>query len=88
MRIAITFTGRVQGVGFRATVRDLARDLHLVGFVRNEPDGSVYLEAQGQESLLEQLTHQVTAARSSFIHSSSQVILPESSTETSFRIDR
>jgi len=39
--------GRVQMVGFRAFVRRHARDLGLTGWVRNEPDGSVAVEAAG-----------------------------------------
>ena len=45
--VALKIIGLVQGVGFRAsTVRQASR-LHLKGFVRNEPDGSVYIEAEG-----------------------------------------
>ena len=43
------FTGHVQGVGFRATCRQLANRHGLTGWVRNEPDSSVRLEAQGKE---------------------------------------
>jgi acylphosphatase len=39
--------GRVQGVGFRATVRYYARQLGLLGSVRNLPDGSVEICVQG-----------------------------------------
>ncbi|MFG0283391.1 MAG: acylphosphatase [Phycisphaerales bacterium JB039] len=41
------YTGRVQGVGFRATTLSIARDYDVVGWVRNDPDGAVTLEAQG-----------------------------------------
>ena len=47
MRLQIKVTGRVQGVFFRASTRDKAVELGLYGFVRNEPDGSVYMEVQG-----------------------------------------
>ncbi|MCB0495024.1 MAG: acylphosphatase [Cyclobacteriaceae bacterium] len=47
MRLKIKVTGRVQGVFFRASTRDKAVELGLYGFVRNEPDGSVYMEVQG-----------------------------------------
>lgn len=50
----IRVTGRVQGVFFRASARDVARGLGLNGFVRNEPDGSVYIEAEGGERDLSQ----------------------------------
>jgi acylphosphatase len=40
-------TGRVQGVGFRWFVRECARELGLAGCVRNEPDGSVIVDAAG-----------------------------------------
>lgn len=47
-------TGRVQGVGFRAATRAQAQSLGLDGFVQNQPDGSVYAEAVGTETQLDQ----------------------------------
>ena len=47
--------GRVQGVFFRSNMEAKARELKLAGFVRNEPDGSVYIEAEGEEKALEEL---------------------------------
>jgi acylphosphatase len=59
LRRRIVFSGRVQGVGFRATARDAASGHPVSGWVRNEPDGSVLLEVQGTavavESYLEEL---------------------------------
>jgi acylphosphatase len=43
----IIFSGRVQGVGFRFTVHSIARRCQLTGMVRNLPDGSVEMIAQG-----------------------------------------
>jgi len=40
--------GQVQGMGFRASARTRAQRLGVTGFVRNEPDGSVYVEAEGE----------------------------------------
>ena len=48
-------SGRVQGVGFRATVETLALQLALTGEVRNLPDGRVEIYAQGSKSQLERL---------------------------------
>jgi acylphosphatase len=39
--------GRVQGVGFRYSARNMAAGLDLKGFVRNRADGSVYIEIEG-----------------------------------------
>lgn len=48
----IKISGQVQGVFFRETARREAGKLDIRGFVRNEPDGMVYIEAEGtQESL-------------------------------------
>ena len=53
MRVEGFFLGRVQGVGFRATTRDAAQRHGLTGWVRNEPDGSVALVAEGPDSAVE-----------------------------------
>jgi acylphosphatase len=50
-----TVRGRVQGVGFRYFVRKEARQLALRGSVRNQPDGTVYVEAAGDRSSLDRL---------------------------------
>ena len=42
-------SGKVQGVFFRAATKEQADLLGVKGFVRNEPDGNVYIEAEGEE---------------------------------------
>ncbi|MBN2611474.1 MAG: acylphosphatase [Bacteroidales bacterium] len=49
----IVITGMVQGVGFRYTARQVAESLGITGFVRNLYDGSVYIEAEGSETNME-----------------------------------
>ena len=51
----ITVSGLVQGVFFRASTKEQAKQLGITGFVRNQPDGSVYLEAEGDEASLQSL---------------------------------
>ena len=48
-------SGRVQGVGYRAFTREVARNLELKGFVRNLPDGRVEVYAEGEEESLKKL---------------------------------
>ena len=55
IRKRIVFHGRVQGVGFRYTAKYLAQSLGLTGWVRNEWDGTVTLEIQGREMLINKL---------------------------------
>ncbi len=45
----ITVFGHVQGVGFRNSASHQARYLGINGFIKNLPDGSVYLEAEGDD---------------------------------------
>lgn len=51
----VRFIGRVQGVGFRSSAAYAAKHLGLTGTVKNLPDGSVELVAQGPEDNLETL---------------------------------
>jgi acylphosphatase len=51
-RVHVFYAGRVQGVGFRFTVRELACGYEVTGFVRNLVDGRVELVAEGAESEL------------------------------------
>ena len=54
-RVHARVRGRVQGVAYRASTRHEASRLGLAGWVRNMPDGSVELEAQGPSDVVEQL---------------------------------
>jgi acylphosphatase len=54
-RLQAVVRGRVQGVGYRAFVLDEASRLGLSGWVANEPDGSVRLQAEGRRDDLDVL---------------------------------
>ena len=50
--VNIKIYGEVQGVGFRDAAYWKARKSEIAGFVMNEPDGPVYIEAEGEEAAL------------------------------------
>lgn len=50
--LTVKIYGQVQAVGFRYSAGHVARQLGITGFARNEPDGSVYIEAEGEEVAL------------------------------------
>ncbi|MFX1389028.1 MAG: acylphosphatase [Promethearchaeota archaeon] len=54
-RIRIKVYGYVQGVFFRYTTRKVAQRLGLKGYVKNLPDGTVLIEAEGPEDKLIEL---------------------------------
>ena len=53
--VHVTVTGRVQGVSFRWYTEERARELGVTGWVRNEPDGSVALHAEGADEAVDAL---------------------------------
>lgn len=57
------FYGQVQGVGFRWNAVVAARELGLTGWVENMPDGTVEMEAQGQNRDIARLLMKLHAAR-------------------------
>jgi acylphosphatase len=55
----VSVTGRVQGVFFRAWLRDQATELGVTGWVRNCPDGRVDSHIEGDEAAVEQLINRL-----------------------------
>lgn len=55
IRRHIIFYGRVQGVGFRFYSVSKARQLGMTGWVKNRYDGSVEMEAQGEDGQFREL---------------------------------
>jgi len=63
-RYYIVFSGRVQGVGFRYTVTNMAKNLHLTGWIRNMTNGNVEMEIQGEQAVIDLLlNHLLTKSR-------------------------
>lgn len=54
--ITIKVKGRVQGVGFRYSTLLKAKELNILGIVKNMSDGSVYIEATGTTENLDKFT--------------------------------
>ncbi len=86
----VIFEGRVQGVGFRYTVKDLARGFDICGTVKNLPDGSVELTAMGKpdevDSFIREIAEESAVARNIKNHYSDTIPLLEN--PTGFRIER
>lgn len=88
MRRVIIFAGRVQGVGFRATAAASARGLGVTGWVRNEPDGTVRMEAQGDPKDVDELLGRIRRAMGGHIRSEHAHDAPPVPGEDAFRIER
>jgi acylphosphatase len=77
----VIFEGRVQGVGFRYTVKDLARGFDVCGWVKNLADGSVELQVMGEaaevEAFIREITKESPVARNIRNHYSDQIPLLE-----------
>ena len=67
IRHTIHYSGRVQGVGFRYTVRELASGMAVSGIVENLSDGRVRLEAEGEPAELARLKEKIAARFRGFI---------------------
>jgi acylphosphatase len=68
IRAQVYFSGRVQGVGFRVTVRQIARDFEVVGYVRNLSDGRVHLVAEGFEGEIRRFKAEIQRIMGRNIH--------------------
>ena len=61
------FSGRVQGVGFRYTVKNVALQYNVHGFVKNLPDGRVELVMEGPDPDMDRLVDDVNQRMTGFI---------------------
>lgn len=88
-RLHVVVEGRVQGVGFRAFVVQVASALGLTGWVRNRWDSSVEVTAEGSEAALNQLLADLQRGpRSSFVERISVDWLPATGEFTYFSVRR
>lgn len=55
LAVRLRITGMVQGVFFRSTTKEVADMLGVTGWMRNEPDGSVLVHAEGTPKQVEKL---------------------------------
>lgn len=86
----VIFEGRVQGVGFRYTVKELARGFEVRGWVKNLPDGSVELLAAGEADELDAFLHEITAESAVARNIKNRIVrkVPVPEGLTGFRIER
>ena len=61
IRKELRFFGFVQGVGFRYRAQYAASACGVTGWVKNEWDGSVYMEVQGSEEQIQRMLHMLTS---------------------------
>jgi len=80
------FSGRVQGVGFRYTAQDIARNFNIAGYVRNLPDGRVELVAEGDEAEIDRLLQSIAQRMEGFIKQRTDTDMPASGQFKDFSI--
>ncbi len=88
VRMEAVFRGRVQGVFFRATTERIAAGFPVTGWVRNEPDGSVRLVAEGPRETLQGFLDHVLAERREHVDDVEVTFTPARGDLAGFRIVR
>ena len=74
-RLKAHFAGRVQGVGFRYTVRQIAQGFAVTGQVRNLTDGRVELIAEGVESEVHAFVSEIKSQMNHHIKETAECVL-------------
>ena len=82
----VYFAGRVQGIGFRYTVRSLAARFHVTGFVRNLSDGRVHLVAEGEGQEIDAFLDSIKTEMAYYIAGVQQTDRPATGRFKSFEI--
>ncbi len=85
-RCEVQYLGRVQGVGFRYTVRQIAAGRNVAGFVQNRPDGTVQLVVEGPPTEIDGLLEEVQSAFGGYIRGKREQRSPARGEFHDFRI--
>jgi acylphosphatase len=86
IRYRLRFHGSVQGVGFRYTARHAANMYRLTGYVRNEYDGSVTCEVQGDPDAIDAFVRTLNQGRFIDISYVDRTAMPLDEDERSFEV--
>lgn len=86
IRKHMTIYGDVQGVGFRYRAEHAANSLRLTGWVKNEWDGSVVMEAQGDKESINKLLSMIGQGTYVRIERVVEEVIPVEEGERSFRV--
>jgi len=82
----IIFAGRVQGIGFRFTALDIANRYRLTGLVRNLPEGTVEMIAQGPSDDIADCIRDIKEAFEGYIRETKTEEIPPDPKYTDFKI--
>lgn len=82
----VFFSGHVQGVGFRYSTSQVAKEFEVTGFVTNLPDGRVQLEAEGAKPEVEAFVQAVGDRMHGFIRKTERKAQRRPAEFTGFRI--
>jgi acylphosphatase len=85
-RREVHYSGRVQGVGFRYTARQLASEFSVTGFVRNLPDGRVNLVVEGAKAEVDKFLASIAAELGNHIRNTSIDVRPATGEFKDFEI--
>jgi acylphosphatase len=80
------YSGHVQGVGFRYTVRQLAGGFEVSGYVRNLADGRVQLVAEGEPAELDRFMAAIAERMSGFIGDTTVDVRPATGEFQAFEV--
>ena len=86
-RYVVRYGGHVQGVGFRMTAVAQGQGLAVHGFVRNEPDGSVLMDVEGDPRDLKELVERIATAMRGHIDSQTVDKRPAAGATGGFRVE-